>query len=352
MSIHRARCRWTRLFLLGLSVVFLVVPDADGADLTQDEILEIRERAGESSFQRLRAEWEQKGDNHRLALEAAIAIGGEEGLDLAREALRIDRPDYSASDASAVINAMNDYKSPEALEVLRDHALSLQYKARSEPQNLGALDDLDGIARAWAGVYFRGLGANDAAYARAARDAADGRLSTLDRALRLRTFVFVGRGPDGPARELALETYRPYLEHPDSELRMAALSVNSSLWDWEVIPQLKKLADAPRDPWVRRKSQALVARYLASGPDRPRPGQSVISPTWRAKRMRAWDPEGARAWADHYDEWRAEQHLLLTGEPLPPPLPDPPSVPLFGTSEGGDPPPARTLPGRELPERP
>lgn len=329
-----------------------MVPDADGADLTQEEILELRERAGESSFERLRAEWEQKGDNHRLALEAAIAIGGEEGLGLARQALRIDRPDYSVSDASAVINAMNDYKSPEALEVLRDHALALQYKARSEPQKLGALDDLDGIARAWAGVYFRRFGANDAAYARAAREAADERLSTLDRALRLRTFVFVGRGPDGPARAFALTTYRSFLEHPDSELRMAALSVNSSLWDWEVIPELKALADAPRDPWVRRKSQGLVARYLASGPDRPSPGQTVTSPTWRAKRMQAWDQAGARAWASHYDEWRAEQNLLLTGERLPPPLPEPPSVPLYGAAEGGDQPTVRALPGGELPERP
>src|SRR5690606_14255031 len=151
-------------------------------------------------------------------------------------------------------------------------------------------------------------GADEKSYIAAVQEAADDSLGSLERGLSLRVLAPVGRGKDSAAREFALKSYRPYLEHPHVDLRLAALSVYSALWDWEGIPQLKLLAEAPRAPWVRSKSRDLVARYRMSGPDRPGPGQTVLSHAWRARHAQPWDPDGHREWMERASEWNAEQH--------------------------------------------
>jgi hypothetical protein len=335
-------------------VVMLVafgVPTDAAAELNSEEIQALRQRGGEDSFRQLRQDWRDGGSQRAEALQAAIEIATEaEGLDLAREALDRNRPGYLASDLGAVMNGIGRYTSEDAHELVRVETATL----RSER----SLEDFDHVARVWAGMYFRRHGADEKSYIAAVQEAADDSLGSLERGLRLRVLASVGRGKDSAAREFALKSYRPYLEHPDVDLRLAALSVNSALWDWEVIPQLKLLAEAPRDPWVRSKSRDLVARYLMSGPDRPGPGQTVLSPAWRARHAQPWDPDGHREWMERASEWNAEQHRLLTGEPLPPTLPEPPSVPLYGRStdpsseNASAPRPLTTLPGSELPLRP
>lgn len=345
------RADMSTFLIICVVLITIGAPTDATADLSSDEIQALRERGGEGSFRQLRQDWRDGGGRKSESLQAAIEIAEEaEGLDLAREALDRHRPGYRVSDLGAVMNGVSRYTSEDAHELVRLEAVTL----RSE----SGFEDFDHVARVWAGMYFRRHGADQEAYTAAVREAADERLSSLERGLRLRALASVGRGKDSPAREFALRSYRSYLEHPDVDLRLAALSVNSALWDWEVIAQLKLLAEAPRDPWVRSKSRNLVARYLVSGPDRPRPGQAVLSPAWRARLARPWDPEGHREWMEKASEWNAEQHLLLTGEPLPPPLPEPPSVPLYGRpsdSPSGNesaPRPVTTSPAGDLPLRP
>lgn len=70
-----------------------------------------------------------------------------------------------------------------------------------------SFEDFDFVARVWAGMYFRRHGADQEAHTAAVREAADERLSSLERGLRLRALASVGRGKDSPAREL--ESGRP-----------------------------------------------------------------------------------------------------------------------------------------------
>lgn len=248
------------------------------------------------------------GSRREESLQAVLERMEEgEGLRLAKQALDAGEP--SPATLGAVMNAIGQYTSDEALDFVRERALLL-----SNERNL---DDFDHVARVWAGMYLRRHGGGEAGYSAAAREVADGRLSAYDRALRLRVFAAVGRGDDTPAREVALDVYRPFLEHPDVELRIAALSVNSALWDWEVISRLQALADAPRDPWLRSKARGLAGRYLMAGPDRPRPGQSVLSPSWRSRHEQPWDPDGYREWLRHTEEWNAQQRRLESGESPP-----------------------------------
>jgi len=343
------RCTGVAVVVLA-AWTFLGTPPDAAADLSSEQIQHLRRRGGERSFRELRKDWRSNGSQRIESLQAAIEIAEErEGLQLAREALDRSRPGYLVTDLGAVMNGISRYTSEAASELVRMEAIAL----RSEK----SFEDFDHGARVWAGMYFRRHGAGESAYAAAAREAADDRLTSFERGLRLRVIATVGRGEDSPARQFALETYRPYLEHSDVDLRLAALSANSALWDWEVVPQLKLLGEAPRDPWVRAKARDLVARYLLSGPDRPRPGETVSSPSWRARRARPWDPEGYREWVEKAGAWNAEQHRLVTGELMPPPLPDPPSVPLYGPNESPSeaapaPRTTRTAPGAELPLRP
>jgi len=316
--------------LAGLAVAGLLLASSAEAGLVDD----------------VRAQLERGEPIDTDRLERAVADGGAQGVALAREVLQRQRAARKA-DARAwvagsapsrpIFNGLAHQSTLEAMDLLR-----------AEVARRVVFSEMlrrDTIARQWGSVFRHRYGA--AAFSQAAAEAADHSLSPLDRGLRLRVFSTLGRWGNRLEREFALETYRPYLRDPDVELVRAALSVNSALWDYEVVSDLVTIADGT-DPFNRMQANHLVARALAYGPDRPPRGQSTLSDSFRRQHRAAYDPAGAADWAAHQGEWKREQRRLLGEEPAPP-MPERPSVQLR-PAEATPPQPPDGLPHRPAPQ--
>ncbi len=167
----------------------------------------------------------------------------------------------------------------------------------------------EAVAQAWAAAFW--YLHKDAAYEFAREVVADTVRTPVERALHLLVFQYAGyAGVYGRQfRPMALETYRPYLRASEPELQRAALIVARTLWDYDVLSDLKDVALASRDARTRILAWTQVKRLLRDGPG-PR---NLDSPRG------AYDPEGLRIWLNEVQpEWQREQHRLLTGEEPPP----------------------------------
>jgi hypothetical protein len=209
--------------------------------------------------------------------------------------------------SAAAINAMNDRASEKDLQCLRQAVAE-----RGDPANY---QDWRSLSDAWAAMYWRTNG-GARSIEKAIAVAGDRTRPGLDRALALN--VLGQLGPDErPEREGALVAYRPFLRDEDADVRLAALGVNSALWDHAAIEELKILAWGD-DPRARLTAYHLVAQYLEYGSDRPAMGDSTLSRSWRARHVIPFDAPGLVEWRSRRPEWRIEQTRLLTGkEPAP-----------------------------------
>jgi hypothetical protein len=68
-------------------------------------------------------------------------------------------------------------------------------------------------------------------------------------------------------RAMALETYRPYLRASEPDLQRAALIVARTLWDYDVLADLKNVALSSADPRARILAWAQVVSFLQQGPE-------------------------------------------------------------------------------------
>ena len=157
-------------------------------------------------------------------------------------------------------------------------------------------------------------------------------------------------------RDLALETYRPYLLDPEPDVQMAALDVTSGHWDADVVPILVQLEDG-NDPGVRSKARHLGRTYMVWGNHRPAEGQTVLDQSFWLPLLHQVpvDPEGLAAWDARESAWRREQYILIPGtepEVIAPPerIPeDAPRIRAGGAAPAGwqdMPPPSPPSPNR------
>jgi len=165
----------------------------------------------------------------------------------------------------------------------------------------------EAVAGAWAAAFW--YLHRDAAYELARQAVANTALTPQQRALHLLVFQYAGGVFGKEFRPMALETYRPYLRASEPDLQRAALIVARTLWDHEVLADLRDVALSSTDPRARILAWTQVKRLLREGPEH----RGIRSPGG------AYDPEGLRIWLDEVKpEWQREQHRLLTGEELPP----------------------------------
>jgi hypothetical protein len=267
-------------------------------------------------------------------LEAAVAIGGNEGLDLAAQVMSETEghPELVRLD-DAVTNAMSNHASARALAILRGAVAS------RDP--IQAAESREAYANAWAGVYLR---LHEPHPEKAAISCANDKSHVaLDRALCLQVLSFAVRNDPG-VRSAALSAYRPYLRDPDAELNLAAVRMNRALWDPSVLPDLQRLANGS-DPAVRNISHYLVwmyAQYGSAAPGR-RGADSVVGMTTPTA-----DPAALQAWKAANQQWAEEQYRLIHGQAPPPPMPPKPKMKLERVPQQPPAPP----PGQPMPYRP
>jgi len=147
----------------------------------------------------------------------------------------------------------------------------------------------------WVAAFVRLHG--DDAIELAAERVNDSSLPPVDRGLHMTVFgnrLVLGRDWDHPQRQLALETYRPYLE-PSAPPIMQELAVMTAkgLWDCDAIPALKHLAFHSPNYHARNRAYFLVGFLYDAGPRM----QNTLSDGIR------YDPAGVREW-----EARKEEH--------------------------------------------
>lgn len=212
--------------------------------------------------------------------------------------------------ASAVTNAMNEHDSERAMQMLRQAVA-----VRANPADYR---DWQTFSDAWGAMFYRMQGGPESIDLAISR-ATDVRNPSVDRALALQALRQLGPWDD-PQREKALDAYRPFLNDADPDMRLAAVHVNSGLWDSKAIEQLKALAWGS-DPRARLTASSLVVRYLKYGHDRPKVGQSTLSSSWRRAHLVPFDAAGLTEWRSRSRQWADEQHRLLTGEDPPPESP-------------------------------
>lgn len=208
-------------------------------------------------------------------------------------------------EVAAIVNAANSQTSARTLKRLR------KLIAAYGPHD--SYSDRELLARAWGAAFYRLHKPQpiDAAL----KQARDPSREPLDRALALGVLCQLGRS-ERPERADAIAAYRPFLLDESPELQLAAVDVNSALWDSEVVEPLKRLAFGD-DPRVRLFAYDLVVRYLRYGSDRPAMGDSTLSRTWRATHRMPFDPEGLSEWKSREKEWSLRQQELLAVEGVP-----------------------------------
>jgi hypothetical protein len=220
-------------------------------------------------------------------------------------------------EVAAIVNAANSQTSARTLKRLR------KIIAAYGPHD--SYSDRDALAGAWAAAFYRLHKPHpiDAAL----KQARDPSREPLDRALALGVLGQLGRS-ERPERAGAIEAYRPFLSDESPELQLAAVGVNSALWDSGVVEPLKRLAFGD-DPRVRLVAYHLVARYLRYGTDRPAMGDSTLSRRWRATHRMPFDREGLAEWKSRGKEWSRRQGELLGTEGVPAsPSHFPPGIPI------------------------
>jgi len=147
----------------------------------------------------------------------------------------------------------------------------------------------------------------DESIALAAQRANDPSLPPADRGLHLAVFELApGREWDHPQRELALETYRPYLDPgaPPILQEMAVIAA-TGLWDFDAVKRLEHLAFTSPSFHARSRANALIGQLYIRG---PRMEHAIRG---RNARNGPYDREGARAWASRREEfWREFNRLI------------------------------------------
>lgn len=145
----------------------------------------------------------------------------------------------------------------------------------------------------------------DQAIALAAARANDASLPPVDRALHLAVFrITPGRDWGHPQRELALETYRPYL-HPSVPPIMQEMAVMATdgLWDFEAVKNLERLAFTSPSFHARSSANWLISELYIRGPRRTH--------SLRGRNRPPYDYSAASAWSDRGEDfWREFDRLI------------------------------------------
>jgi len=241
-------------------------------------------------------------------LEARIA---ESSLDVAAELVRAALADAPHAPAYPRTKHMNAYGGIMAA-VLRgihtlikkpyesaDLALLAEFVA-SVPEGYRGGGTWEQATLNWSSGF--ALVYDDETIARAADRANDRSLTPVERGLHLMVFrITPGKDWDHPRRQLALETYRPYLD-PSAPpiMQHFATMTAQGLWDYDAIPSLKTLAFTSPSYRARGRANYLVNLFYDMGPRMQRKQGEV-----------RYDLAGARAWRARREEFYREFHRMM-----------------------------------------
>lgn len=143
----------------------------------------------------------------------------------------------------------------------------------------------------------------DEAIVLAAEGANDPSLPAVDRALRLQVFrITPAKDWDHPQRQLALETYRPYLDPaaPPIMQEMAVMTTRG-LWDFDAVKDLEHLAFTSPSYRTRSRADTMVSLLYGRGPNMQKKNDGGMP----------FDLAGARAWMARRDDYQREFNRLV-----------------------------------------